>query len=65
VILKADGSFGTAFPGAPFQILVPWQPRRFRIPEFADVTIEFVVEDGKVTAMKQRDPSGEYILPRR
>jgi hypothetical protein len=27
---------------------------------FADFVFEFVVENGKVTLLKQRDPSGEY-----
>jgi CubicO group peptidase (beta-lactamase class C family) len=64
VVLKEDGTFGIEFVGQPFQKLLPWRPRQFRVPEFADVTIEFVVDNGKVTAMKQRDPSGEYTAPR-
>lgn len=65
VVLKEDGSFGVAFVGAPFQKLVPWQPHRFRVPEFADVVVEFVVEGERVVAMKQTDPSGTYTFPRR
>lgn len=65
VELREDGSFGVAFAGAPFQALLPWRPHCFKVPEFADVTIEFVVEGGKVVAMKQRDPSGEATFPRR
>jgi len=64
VVLRDDGAFGVQFAGAPFQALVPWQPHRFRVPEFADVTVEFVLEDDRVVAMKQRDPSGEYTFPR-
>jgi len=26
---------------------------------------EFVVADGRVTAMRQRDPSGEFTFPRK
>ena len=53
------------FPGQPFQALVPWKPRRFRLKEFSDVTVEFVVgPDSKVTALKQVDPSGEFVSPR-
>lgn len=49
----------------PFQALVPWKPRKFRVKEFSDLTVEFVIgPDGKVTAMKQIDPSGEYVFPR-
>jgi hypothetical protein len=46
-------------------VLVPWRPHRFRVKEFSGVIIEFAVADGRVTAMKQIDPSGEYTFPRR
>jgi CubicO group peptidase (beta-lactamase class C family) len=65
VLLKEDGTLGLAFPGAPFQKLQPWKPHRFRVPEFADVVVEFVVEGERVTAMKQIDPSGQYTFPRK
>jgi CubicO group peptidase (beta-lactamase class C family) len=65
VVLKEDGSLGVAFVGAPFQKLVPWKPHKFRVPEFADVVVEFVVEGESVVAMKQTDPSGEYTFPRK
>ena len=65
VVLKEGGTLGLVFPGQPFQALVPWKPRRFRVKEFSDVTVEFVAgADGKVTAMKQIDPSGEFVFPR-
>ena len=53
------------FPGQTFQALVPWKPHRFRMKEFSDVVVEFVVADGQVKEMKQIDPSGEYRSPRR
>jgi CubicO group peptidase (beta-lactamase class C family) len=65
VVLREDGILGVLFPGAPFQPLIPWKPRRFRIKEFADVVLEFVVENGKVKALQQTDPSGTFVLPRR
>jgi CubicO group peptidase (beta-lactamase class C family) len=51
--------------GAPDQKLVPYKGLKFKIPEFADVIIEFVEEGGQITAMKQIDPSGEYISKRK
>jgi len=51
--------------GGLFQALQPWKPRQFRIKEFSDVVVEFEVKDGKVTAMIQRDPSGEYRFARK
>jgi CubicO group peptidase (beta-lactamase class C family) len=65
VVLKEDGTLGVAFPGAPFQKLQPWKPHSFRVPEFADVVVEFVVEADRVVAMKQINPSGQYTFPRR
>src|SRR5262249_33896284 len=51
--------------GAPDQILLPYQGLKFKIPGFADVIVEFVEEGGQITAMKQIDPSGEYVSKRR
>ncbi|HEV8254292.1 MAG TPA: serine hydrolase [Vicinamibacteria bacterium] len=65
VVLREDGTLGLAFAGQPFQPLIPWKPRRFRVKEFSDVVFEFVVADGKVTALKRIDPSGEFTNPRK
>jgi hypothetical protein len=35
------------------------------VKEFSDVVTEFVVSEGRVTEMKQIDPSGEYRFPRK
>jgi CubicO group peptidase (beta-lactamase class C family) len=51
--------------GAPDQKLIPYKGLKFRIPEFADVIAEFVEEQGQITALKQIDPSGEYISKRK
>src|SRR5438552_13725602 len=51
--------------GAPDQKLIPYKGLKFRIPEFADVIIEFVEEQGQITAMKQIDPSGVFVSKRR
>jgi CubicO group peptidase (beta-lactamase class C family) len=65
VVLQEGGTLGVVFPGAPFQALVPWKAHTFRVKEFSDTTVEFVTgPDGKVTAMKQTDPSGEFVFPR-
>jgi CubicO group peptidase (beta-lactamase class C family) len=65
VVLKEEGTLGIAFVGQPFRALVPWKPHRFRLKEFSDVVVEFVVEGGQVKEMKQISPSGEYRFPRR
>ena len=53
---------GLAIRGAPD--LQPWRQYQFRVKEFPDVVIAFTVEGGKVVAMRQRDPSGEFVFPR-
>jgi CubicO group peptidase (beta-lactamase class C family) len=64
VVLRGDTLY-VQRPGAPLQALVPWKPRRFRIKEFSDVSVEFLVgADGAVTALKQVAPSGEFVSPR-
>ena len=52
-------------PGAPDQKLLPYKGLKFKIPEFADVIVEFVEENGQITAIKQIDPSGEYVSKRK
>src|SRR5882672_10494341 len=53
-----------AFPGGPPQKLIPVKGMQFRTPQFADVIYEFVLENGQVKVLKQRDPSGEYTFTR-
>ncbi|MDP9205507.1 MAG: serine hydrolase [Gemmatimonadota bacterium] len=65
VVLRPDGTLALQYANGTFQNLIPWQSRRFRIKEFADVVFEFVTEGGRVTALKQTDPSGEFIFTRR
>jgi CubicO group peptidase (beta-lactamase class C family) len=65
VVMKPGSGLFVVRVGAPDQKLVPYKGLKFRIPEFADVIIEFVEEQGQITAMKQIDPSGEYVSKRR
>jgi hypothetical protein len=64
VVLRPDGTLAIQYASGTFQNLIPWQPNRFRIKEFADVIFEFVVSNGKVTELRQSDPSGEYKFVR-
>ena len=65
VVLRPDSTLAIQFPSGTFQNLIPWQPGRFRIKEFADVVFEFVSANGRVTELKQTDPSGEYKFTRK
>jgi len=49
--------------GAPTR-LIPIKGLRFKTPRFSDDIYEFVMENGRVTALKERDPSGELTYPR-
>lgn len=64
VVLRPDGTLALKFANGTYQDLKPWQPRRFRIKEFADEIYEFLVVDGKVTALKDTDPTGEHSYVR-
>jgi len=51
-------------PGAPPVPLTQVKGLRFRTAQFADLVFEFVVQDGRVLALKQRDPEGEMSFPK-
>jgi hypothetical protein len=53
------------FSGQPDEKLIPYKGLKFRVPEFADIVFEFVEENGKVTSLKQTEPSGEYVFTRK
>ena len=44
--------------------LIPVRQHYFRLKEFADRSIEFIMENEKVTAVKQLSPAGEYVSKR-
>jgi len=64
VIVKPGGGLAIVSSGAPEQKLIAYKALKFRVQEFADVIVEFVEENGKITAVKQIDPSGEYVSKR-
>ena len=65
VVLAADGKLSLAAPGQPPIPLTQVKGLIFKTPYFRDVTLEFLVQDGKVTGIKQKDPSGELTFPKR
>jgi len=52
------------FPGGPPEKLIPVKGLQFRTEHFADTIYEFVLENGQVKGLKERDPSGEITYPR-
>jgi hypothetical protein len=65
VVLKENGSLALLFAGQPEEALLPYKGLQFRIKRYSEVVFEFVSENGRVKALKQRDPSGEYVFPRK
>jgi CubicO group peptidase (beta-lactamase class C family) len=65
VVMKPGSGLYIVAIGAPEQKLIPYKGLKFRIQEFADVVIEFVEENGQITALKQITPSGEYVSKRK
>ena len=63
-VVISEGKLYLQPGGGPRIALLPHQPRVFRVKEFADVTLEFVVEGDRAVAIKQVDPSGEFRLER-
>src|SRR5438445_9343263 len=51
-------------PGAPPLALNQVKGLRFRTPRFSDTVFEFVTDNGRVTALKERDPGGEVSYPK-
>ena len=64
-IVLSDNSLYLSVPGTPRVQLIPFKERVFRVKEFADLMFEFVLENGRVKALKQIDPSGEYRLEKK
>jgi CubicO group peptidase (beta-lactamase class C family) len=65
VVLKNEDRLFISIPGQPSIELIPYKQRLFHTKEFPDMTVEFIVENGQVSAMKQKDPSGEYMIKRK
>jgi len=64
VIYQPGAGLSLVFPGGPPLKLIPVKGLQFRTPQFSDTIYEFVMENGKVKALKERDPSGEYSYSR-
>ncbi len=52
-------------PGSAPYPLIHTKAMRFKIPQFSDLVLEFVMDNGQVRALKQKDPAGEFTFPRK
>ena len=64
VLYQPGAGLSLAFPGVAPRKLIPIKGLQFKTPQFSDDIYEFVMENGQVKALKDRDPSGEYSFPR-
>ena len=65
VVGKEDGNLYLVHPGARDKKLIPNRGFKFHCQEMPDQVFEFVVENGQVKALKQRDSFGEFVYPRK
>src|SRR5262249_10818694 len=65
VVSRPGDTLAIQNPDGTFQNLIPWQPNRFHIKEFADVVFEFRVANGRANELKQTNPSGEFTFVRK
>ena len=64
-VLKEDGSLYIVSPGQPESKLIPYKGLKFHLKEFSDFILEFTMEGGRVTGLKEVGPFGEYVNKRR
>lgn len=59
VIKNKNQLFVEGTPGAE---LLPYKPNLFKMKNFSDQSVEFLIENGKVVAFKQKNGTGEYVI---
>ena len=64
VLYQPGAGLSLVFPGGPPQKLIQVKRFEFRTPQSGDTIYEFVLENGQVKALRERDPSGEFTFPR-
>jgi hypothetical protein len=58
--------YGQRLPMTPDTMFqMAYKGLQFRIRRFSDFIFEFVMDNGQVTALKQKSPVGEYTFPRK
>jgi CubicO group peptidase (beta-lactamase class C family) len=62
IALRSGGGLSLSLPGQPVLPLNQTKGLAFRTPQFADLVFEFVVENGQVKALKEKDPSAEFTF---
>jgi CubicO group peptidase (beta-lactamase class C family) len=65
VRVASDGKLSMIWPGGAPVPLTQAKGLVFRNPQFSDITYEFLVRDGKVTGLRERNPGAELTYPKK
>ena len=65
ITLAPGGALSLVYPGAPAIPLKQVKGLAFRTPLFSDDIFEFIVQDGQVKGVKEKDPTGEFTYPKK
>jgi hypothetical protein len=65
VVTREGGRLARVSATGAETLLEPVKPWVYRVKAFADVRYEFVLEDGRVKALKVINPSGEFVSVRK
>jgi CubicO group peptidase (beta-lactamase class C family) len=65
ITVTPGGALSLVYPGQPAIPLNQVKGLTFRTPQFSDDTMEFIVQDGQVKGVKEKDPSGEFTYPKK
>ncbi len=61
-VLLKEGVLYLAFPGRPADPLIHYKGTKFRLKEYSDLVLDFVMENGKVKGMNQISADGQFMM---
>ncbi|MEW5763397.1 MAG: serine hydrolase [Acidobacteriota bacterium] len=61
-VLLKEGVLYLAFPGRPADPLVHYKGTKFRLKEYSDLILDFVMEGGKVKGLNQISADGQFMM---
>ncbi|MFZ1933521.1 MAG: serine hydrolase [Thermoguttaceae bacterium] len=59
------GHLHAAFPGQLADEIMPYKGLKFKVLHNADMVVEFIVDSGRVKALKQTDAAGVFVFTRK
>ncbi len=64
-VLLKEGVLYLAVPGRPADPLIHYKGTKFRLKEYSDLVLDFVMENGKVKGLNQISPDGQFMMLKR